>query len=492
MLPRPRKALLVVLGPAHFTELARLATTLSAHGWEPVLCFRVPYATRGEHVETARAAGWTVLHEPDAPATPLPPPPTVRDAVREALPGPLLSTYRAVRGLVGTVARPVLAPWRELRAARETFERCVSARRGQLAHAGALLDSVGPAIVALCEDNVALETSAWVRAAHERRVPAVVVPFTIAGAEEPAEALREQPLHQAGWWPNRLLLQLHPRWGHEHRGRRLVRLPAPEALALEHLGLAPDLPWILNSGRSDAIAVESEFMLQHYARCGLPASRLVITGAAVDDELAAGLRARTALRRGLGERLGFDASRPLMLCALPPDQFAGHPLPGVESGTYAELIRAMTATLLERWAGPVLFVRHPRHPADELEPLLAPGARLCDEQTAQLLPLADAYVACGSATVRWALACGLHVVNHDVYRYGYGDYRGIDTVQHVTTFAELGDAASRTAQLAAPAPAPRYGMLDGRSGERLVELFERLSADSARSSPAAARAPSAR
>ena len=90
----------------------------------------------------------------------------------------------------------------------------------------------------VAEDTVGYETAALIRAAHERRVPSLIVPFTVANSLEPAEMFFDHPAHNLRQWSNRLVGMLYPKWVYEYRGRKLLRMPAPQVLAKVSFGKA--------------------------------------------------------------------------------------------------------------------------------------------------------------------------------------------------------------------------------------------------------------
>jgi hypothetical protein len=96
------------------------------------------------------------------------------------------------------------------------------------------------------------------------------------------------------------------------------------------------------------------------------------------------------------------------------------------------------------------------------------------------VPLCDLYVASVSSTIRWAIACGKPVINYDVYQYGYADYVGVAGVLLVRTRMEFRDALRKLSGDASVRDklaerqrndSSRWGMLDGRSGRRIVALL---------------------
>src|SRR5262249_44229198 len=125
---------------------------------------------------------------------------------------------------------------------------------------------------------------------------------------------------------------------------------------------------------------------------------------------------------------------------LPPDQLTTY-VGNCEFKTYAELIDGWTSALqvvADRFA--IVVRPHPRTAQAALIPLRQAGFALSQDDTAELIPLCDLYVAALSATIRWAIACGRPVVNYDVYGYRYTDYAnvpGVLTVERVDDFRSL-------------------------------------------------------
>lgn len=360
----------------------------------------------------------------------------------------------------------------------------VQRRRLQLAWARLLMRRLRPDLVLLCEDNVEGTSPLFIKAAHEAGAAVAILPNTIATAVEPAETYWDNPDHSLERWSNRLAAHLYPRWVYEHRGRRLLRLPAAGVLAVEWLGLAPPLPWQINSGAADAIVIESLAVERYFRRAGLPPQRLRRTGALSLDRLGAALSDAQARRARLCERLGLQPDRPLVLSALPPNQLdvrAGHC--GFED--YDALLRFWVGSLAGAGDWNLVLNLHPRSREEDVRPLEGPRIRIAREPVIELIPLCDLFVASVSATIRWAIACGKPVLNFDVYRYGYDDYDGVAGVRTLTDPAAFADTARRLAsepELLADlarrqqACAAEWGELDGRSGGRMMRLFEELAA----------------
>lgn len=336
-------------------------------------------------------------------------------------------------------------------------------------------------LVILPEENVGYQSAMYVNAAHELGRSSVVVPYTIANATEAAEhAINNPRLFVRGPW-RKFIARLYPRWVYKHHGRRLLLQPSCYILTAEWLKLAPPDPWMINSGSADAITVESQIMMNYYLNNGIPAKRLALTGSVSDDLLASGLRKASKQRQALDLRAGLDPKKPLLLCAFPPPWF---PRPSCDFSDFRSLIDFWLESLRLVPSCTVALHLHPRiQPSDEAY-ISQAGFPIIHEDIPSLIPLCDLYLASISATIRWAIACGKPVINYDVYKYRFNDYDtapGVMTVERRDDFRNILRVIEADSKfLSSMAEKQRtvshnWGVLDGRSQQRLLDLFGRLS-----------------
>lgn len=333
-------------------------------------------------------------------------------------------------------------------------------------------------LVVVTEDNVAARARTLVHVATRAGVPVLLMPFTIPNPYEAARILGRRRDYQLHGVFARLFAKLRPNWILDGKW---IRLPLPQAIANELAGLAPARPWIDNEGPA-TIAIESPAMVQHYRAMGVSDRQLVLTGSLADHILERSLDERAQRQAELRARLQLS-DKPLLLCALPPDQLT-HAGAESEFATYHDLLAAWTAALVavsERFA--VVVRPHPRLTEAMLAPLRQANLAICWDDTATLVPLCDLYVAAISATIRWAIACGKPVVNYDVFQYRFDDYDGVPgniLVNDIASFRQtLGDLAAGPERLAALASAQAavaqdWGCLDGQSSRRILALIDRL------------------
>jgi hypothetical protein len=466
-----KSILVVVVIDAHFTELVRVARMLQQRGdYRPVVLFTHAYQNLQRDIDLCRRENIACLDTDGNPVD-------VREAPTDAAP-PKAPPERSRDWVAKVLDRLPI----NLYTSAYAFPIWLAGYRSSLLKARRIVERHHPALIVLAEDNPGYLTSAYILAAHERNVASLIVPYTVATRSEPAEAFFDVAFHQVTGLSNRLVAARFPRWVHEHRQRKLLRLPAGQILAMEALGLAPPEPWTYLSGFADAIAVESDEMAQRYAREGLPRARLVPTGALYDDVLARNRVEALENRRVVLKDAGLADDRPLILCALPPDQFSCV-RPGREFPDQRALLEFLVETFESVPAANVVYRLHPRTRPDEVEFLRGRGVTILDRDTAALVPLCDVFVASVSATIRWAIACGKPVINFDMHRYRYHDFDsagGVITVEDKREFPkvlrELIENQTLYAELAARQAAIQHhwGRLDGHAAARMGQLIDRL------------------
>lgn len=339
---------------------------------------------------------------------------------------------------------------------------------------------VRPDLMVFPEDNVEYCTGAFIKAGHELGVRSLVIPYTICTSEEPAEAYYSHDLYQVSKWSNRLTAAIYPQWRLDYKGRSLVRLPAAGILIRHWLNLAPPAPWVWNSGAADRILVESRATFDYFAASGLDSTRMQIVGSLRMDELASHLKSADALRRELLAKFGLSDQRRLFVCAFPPDQ-------GVraecEFHDYKQLCDAWIAALSDIPNSNVLVVPHPRMPQAQVDYLRTSGLHVLEDDITRCIAVADVYVASVSATIVLAVAAGKPVINYDVYRYNYSDYKklkGVLDVDDVGSFRRVlkslatDDVKLEKVRSQQVVLMDAWGSLDGSCSRRLLEQVNEL------------------
>jgi hypothetical protein len=318
-------------------------------------------------------------------------------------------------------------------------------------------------------------------AAHAERVPvAVIAALGSAPIEELANIYMYDPELAGGSLAQRIAGRVFPEWRHRHRGKSVLRSPVGRILIQKVMRISAAQPWVYYSGHADAILVDSEEVREFCLAHGLEAKRLQVTGFVEHDGLAADLADRAAARARLDAELGLDSTKPMMLLALVQEHYiSGAPTCDFQkhSDMVEFIVKTVAATKFE-----VVVCLHPSMSHDEFRYIEQFGVKLSRWETVKLVPLCDVYIASGSSTINWAVACGKPVINYDVYRY---DLRAFAHAPAVTTLQEQSDfvAAIKRADNAreraswterAEAAAPRWGKLDGKAYQRIRSTLSHL------------------
>ena len=179
-------------------------------------------------------------------------------------------------------------------------------------------------------------------------------------------------------------------------------------------------------------------------------------------------------------RYGWQPDRPLILCGFPPDQYGGTDTSRFEFPDYDALVEAWMESFRMLSARANILIRpHPRIPFERLSSFESANVKLALQPTAELIPLCDLYVASISATIRWAIACGIPVINYDTFRYRYADYEsapGVIGVEEVKEFRSLMIRFVTDEKFAAELRERQrsvmnyWGQLDDGTGRRLSAL----------------------
>ena len=348
----------------------------------------------------------------------------------------------------------------------------------------ALVNHLRPCCVVAAQDFVGSAISLVLIAARRERIPSIIVPYAMFNLDEARNYSLSRPNHQLNRPFNRLLLLGSRRWLMSFGDVPLCRLPASRALALDLLGLAPEMPWVPCDGAASVMALASDAARDSMRGMGLAEDRLEVTGAMVHDRLQLVRKERDTRRRTLLERTGQSAECPLVLCAWPPVQTV-HEAADREFQSYAKLTTAWAATLSRlRDRGCAVVVKpHPKATAGELDAARACGLAIADDDTADLVPLCDVFATTSSSVTSWAIALGIPVADYDCYRFGYNDFADESGVLSSTSMAAFSADLERlvfdTTYHAEVACRQRrraryWGNIDGNAGTRLVALIENL------------------
>jgi hypothetical protein len=442
-------------------ELIRLAKLLLAHGIQPAFHFTFSHWTVDRDIERCRAEGIAVIpDEPLDPSAAFPQLTWLREFLEKRPSWPL---------------QPFLS---------DLLSETISLRLS-LMRATRFFARTGAQLLILSVDLVGYDSAAYVKGAHRRGMKALIVSNIMSNGLDVAEFYYRDARFQVEGAFRRIITALIPGWALSYRGRRLMRLQPHRIVAMEMLRLAPPNPWLFNGSCADVITMESPVMADYMAAAGMARSQMRVVGSTADDVLAEVLGDRERRREELYRSLGLPADRPMILTALPPDfLYVKGGRPECDFDEYETLVTFWMKSLCAVEGYNVVISMHPSAKADEMRELERHGARISKLTTPELVPLCDIFVAAISSTIRWAIACGIPVVNYDVYRYRYSD--DFSRVEGVLTVEEQRDFLAALRRLAHDegyyhemqarqcAAARQWGFVDGKCGARLLALVQEL------------------
>ncbi|HIG0328898.1 TPA: hypothetical protein ACX87D_002809 [Legionella pneumophila] len=337
-------------------------------------------------------------------------------------------------------------------------------------------------LIVLPEHNLFYFTQLLVYQGRKHQIPAIIVPFTIANTIEWSEAFYNEPARALNSIPNKICARAFPHWVNHYKNRNLL-LPVELILLHEMLGITPKNTWLLNSGDIDFLASESEAMKQYYISAGIEEKHIRVTGALYNDELFLRLQNAEFYREELYKKLNMQSGKPMILCALPPNQCFGR-MDLIQFDSYEEIIRFILSQLSQYDKDYNIIVNlHPRIVLDSVSYISDYPVKIYTGNIAEIIPLSSIFVASCSATIRMAISCGVPVVNYDLYHYNYDDYQNIKGVLTMNSKFEFSSILNKlttesvffekikTAQLY---DSEKWGVLDGKSGENLLNEIDLL------------------
>lgn len=362
----------------------------------------------------------------------------------------------------------------------------------QLRDQRGILDLLQPDLVILPHQAIA---DTWAPLARRRGIPTLVIPAfnisvndTLGLYASVPHYRQERMLHNS--LPNRLVGRLYPRWVADFQGERFIANPWHLVLAREWLGLASRTPWAHNAN-ADRVAAPNQVYADLYIRNGIPTEKLTLTGYGVESDLYQNRQQAAVLRRALDQRFGFPPGDRLICCVLPSNQYSVGSVSNLEFEDYLEMLAFYLDNFKDLPGWQVVFKPHPRSTPEELALMHShPGAAIVEEDTSQLLPLSDLLVSYNSNINGWALACGVPILDYDVFHLRreqvtplYSTSPGVVTVYDkdacLIELARITTDEAHYQQLLAAqqAEAPCWGSLDGRTAQRFLDVIASLLAE---------------
>ena len=328
--------------------------------------------------------------------------------------------------------------------------------------------------------------SVFVRIANDESIPIFTIPIFKWSARAHAEIYLTSKNRQVKGLSNRLIEFFFPNWVYCHKGVKMIRVFPDLLLALEFLRMSPPNPWMMINNNEVAIALDSIITYDFYSQEGVEKDKMVVVGAPEHDIMYNVQQDAKRLKSELCQRLNISADLPIILTPLPqPHYIEGRP--ECDFQIYEEMVEFWLKSLGSIKGYNVIVSLHPSHTiltdkSNYWNYIEQWGVKICREDIASLIPLCDLFVAAGSSTIPWALACSKPVINYDIYRYfnsGYQPFPGIITIQEQHEFLEVLRKMTSSQDYYKKIAdkhmlcAKKWGTVDGMATVRLLDLFDK-------------------
>ncbi len=344
------------------------------------------------------------------------------------------------------------------------------------------IESIKPNLILLAVDAAHYDSGSWIKASYNHCVPCVVIPFAMADKETLAEDRVNLIANNAVLPENWLLARLYPQWSYEYKTKKLVELPAAQAFSKQSLGIVMSHPWVYNASEANLILLESEYALDQLSEQGVELKNVIITGRVAHDEMYETMCQRDRLREKLVNDYGLNPDHPIVTAALTPDKFE---IFGwrTEFKDYRSMVENWIEILVSENNIQILISVHPSDTQDNVRYLERSRVFFASEPLSRLIPLSDLYVTDCSATARIAAACGVPVLDYDLYQFNLKFNQVGDGLVYVNSKSDferewknIWSEKDRLKELSAlqSKKGGYYSLLDGGAEKRIVTSLVEL------------------
>ncbi len=279
----------------------------------------------------------------------------------------------------------------------------------------------------LISDLVQYDTALLIKSGNKLNINTVITPLFFANHKEAAEFFGSDSRYQIS--KNQISLFLKSKilrkWVIYYKGVYLKRLSLSKIITKELLKISPEHPWIVNSGKAKVLAVESEILKKKFS---IELKQNIEVVGSVNLDII--YNSRINLNQNLNclyNKYDFDFNKKIALIAIPPDVFTSRK--GITHfSDYSELLKFWIDSIKYLTNYNILISLHPSTKFSEHSAIDFLEYKILDQPLIEVIGLVDLFIASISATIQWAIVCGIPVINYDVYRFNYDDYLGIDGI----------------------------------------------------------------
>lgn len=337
-----------------------------------------------------------------------------------------------------------------------------------------IIQTIKPDLIVLGGDITGHDTCICIKEAHRFNIKVVTLTLIMANGKDPAHFFVSNKSYLLDNPINKLTGLIFKKWVFNYKGTKLLRLPSAYVWYYKLKGIEPPLPWVHNSGYSDAIFLEGKEWKDYYIKSGLNENKLYITGSYNHDLLYAKNQNKTELKQELYKKYNFDTTKKLIIIALHPEKYMNGITDFEEN---ADKLNDYWIPLLKGTNCNIIGCPHPSCDINYYKKYESDNFKIYDGYTIDIIGLCDIFITNFSSTIKWAIMSGIPVINYDLTLGGYDYYNntpGVITIENRRDFetqlnrlttdeSYYNDIMQKQLK-----KSQDWGVLDGKAGERIL------------------------
>jgi hypothetical protein len=194
--------------------------------------------------------------------------------------------------------------------------------------------------------------------------------------------------------------------------------------ALDKFGVLTKDPYVMGSGYSDILCLNNFYYKDLYLKYGLDERKIRVVGDGFYDHIYQQYLKKDTVKQEILKKYSFDSNKKTVVVALP--QLAEHnELPWNRHWEEINFLMKNLDMLNQN----ILISLHPKMEKKMYNFLENKyTCKILDERLADVIPIADLFVATYSSTVIWSVLCGIKTVVVDFYEFNYSMYDFLESV----------------------------------------------------------------
>lgn len=347
-----------------------------------------------------------------------------------------------------------------------------------------IIQEYKPAAVFLTGDRHLGFELPLIKAAKVNGIKTIIVPVSYSDPEASSKIRKETSEYRIGKiFPivNRIFFSRKEmkKQIYNSTSGKFVFYNAGVTMALYKNNMLPVNPWIMGGGNSDMIIADGKETKEKYEKLGVPGEKIMITGHQSYDILYQNLINKDNLKKKIYEEYSFDFNKKLIILGVP--QLAEHGfLSWPEHWKEIDFLISTLSGLKEN----LLLSLHPKSDLSRYKFLEKKyNCAISKNPLADILAIADCYIATFSSTVRWAVLCAIPTIVVDFYNFNYDvfdKYKGVkkvnqkDLLEPIAKKILADESYHKSIQKEQKEAAEKIAPFDGKSRQRILEIVDKI------------------